>query len=163
MLRITFEGLSAEVLQGQLLKSTLVLYNDGAATACDIIIKLSQPSFVFYVSDLIDTTSKLGGTTTHNRRNSFKEELITSCGGSSTLMRLASNIKILPGQSLRLEAWLMLNTIGIQKVSLLASYKALRDNGKKEVFGPGNLCRTSFVSIKVYKDILILGLTTIIA
>lgn len=49
-----FEGLSPEVLQGQLLKATLVLRNEGAATAGEVFIKLSQPLFVFYLSQVID-------------------------------------------------------------------------------------------------------------
>jgi len=170
LLRITFEGLSPEVLQGQLLKSTLLLTNDGAAAACDIVIKLNQPSFVFYIAQVIsdnnnssssvtntinysdNTTADIPGSnssTTTNRRSSFSDGLVTCSGGSSTVMRLSPTITILPGQSLRLEAWMMLNRCGLQKVSLLAAYKALREDGTKDCFGPGNRCRTSFVSIKV--------------
>jgi len=163
LLRIIFEGLSPEVLQGQLLKSTLLLTNEGAATACDIVIKLNQPSFVFYIGQVIsDTFTKTsnnsdnhtdiptsGESSTTTRRSSFSEGLVTCSGGSSTVMRLSPTITIAPGQSLRLEAWLMLNRCGLQKVSLLAAYKALREDGSKDYFGPGNRCRTSFVSIKV--------------
>jgi len=173
LLRITFEGLSPEVLQGQLLKSTLLLTNDGAAAACDIVIKLNQPSFVFYIAQVISdnisnnsssssftntinysdsTAADIPGSnssTTTNRRSSFSDGLVTCSGGSSTVMRLSPTITILPGQSLRLEAWMMLNRCGLQKVSLLAAYKALREDGTKDCFGPGNRCRTSFVSIKV--------------
>jgi hypothetical protein len=161
LLRITFEGLSPEVLQGQLLKSILLLTNDGAASACDIVIKLNQPSFVFYIAQVISdnnhnysdsTTAAIPGSnssTTTNRRSSFSDGLVTCSAGSSTVMRLSPTITIVPGQSLRLEAWMMLNRCGLQKVSLLAAYKALREDGTKECFGPGNRCRTSFVSIKV--------------
>ena len=54
LLKMEFEGLSPEVLQGQLLKATLVLRNEGAATAGEVFIKLSQPLFVFYLSQVID-------------------------------------------------------------------------------------------------------------
>ncbi|KAJ1423521.1 ER-golgi trafficking TRAPP I complex 85 kDa subunit-domain-containing protein, partial [Ochromonadaceae sp. CCMP2298] len=138
LLRIAFEGLSPEVLQGQLLKSTLVLRNDGAATACDIFIKLSQPLFVFGQSQVIrnDVVEESGG------------GLIRTCGESCTVLRLAEGTSIPPGEALRFEAWLMVSQTGLQKISLLASYKALRADGSKQAFGPGPRCRTSFVSIQ---------------
>lgn len=145
LLKIEFEGISPEILQGQLLKSTLVLRNEGAATACDIFIKLSQPLFVFYLSQVIDGD----GSTRCTGPSNGATGLIGMYGGSSTVLRLAEGTTIAPGQALRFEAWLMVSKTGMQKVSLLASYKALREDGSKQPFGPGNKCRTSFVSIKV--------------
>jgi len=144
LLKVEFEGLSAEVLQGQLLKSTLVLRNEGAATAGDIFIKLSQPLFVFYLSQAIDA----------NNTTSTNSTLLTPYGGSSTVLRLAEGTTIAPGAALRFEAWLLVSKTGLQKVSLLASYKAKMEDGSLVPFGPGNRCRTSFVSIKVSGCIL---------
>ena len=145
LLKMEFEGLSPEVLQGQLLKSTLVLRNEGASTACDIYIKLSQPLFVFYLSQVINSD----GTTTTTSPTAPAHGLLSTGGGSSTLLRLAEGTSIAPGQALRFEAWMMVSRIGTQQVSLLASYKALNADGTKQPFGPGSRCRTSFVSIKV--------------
>jgi hypothetical protein len=153
LLKMEFEGLSPEVLQGQLLKSTLVLRNEGAATACDIFIKLSQPLFVFYLSQVIDSNgaTKITSPTSNAEpsRGGGAHGLLSMYGGSSTVMRLAPGTSIAPGQALRFEAWMMVSRIGLQKVSLLASYKALKADGSMQAFGPGPRCRTSFVSIKV--------------
>eukprot|EP01034_Spumella_vulgaris_P025924 gene25924-32432_t len=138
LLKVSFEGLSAEVLQGQLLKSVLVLRNDGAATATDIFIKFSQPSFVLYSSE--------SGTGADS--SSATSRLLPFHGKSSTLIKLADGISIAPGAELRFDAWLRITKPGLQTISLLAAYKALRDDGTKECFGPGNQCRTSFVSIQ---------------
>lgn len=145
LLMMEFEGLSPEVLQGQLLKSTLVLRNEGAAPAGDIFIKLSQPLFVFYLSQVIDSS----GATKCTSPSSGAHGLLSMYGGSSTVMRLAPGTTIAPGQALRFEAWLMVSRIGLQKVSLLASYKAVKPDGSMQPFGPGSRCRTSFVSIQV--------------
>lgn len=144
-LKLIFDGLSPEVLQGQLLKSTLLLRNEGAATACDIFIKLSQPAFVFYLSTRDDGSTSDGA--------EMKNRWIDFYGGSSTVMSLGQGTTIPPGGELRFEAWLGLTQLGMQKVSLLASYKALRANGEREAFGPGNRCRTSFLSVQVSSDI----------
>jgi hypothetical protein len=145
LLKMEFEGLSAEVLQGQLLKSTLVLRNEGAAPACDIYIKLSQPLFVFYLSQVIDSD----GSAKCTSPSSGAHGVISMQGGSSTVMKLSEGTTIAPGQALRFEAWMMVSRIGLQKVSLLSSYKALLPDGTKQAFGPGSRCRTSFLSIKV--------------
>jgi hypothetical protein len=145
LLKMEFEGLSPEVLQGQLLKSTLVLRNEGAAPACDIYIKLSQPLFVFYLSQVLDSD----GSTKCSTPGSGAHGLISMYGSSCTLMRLAEGTSIAPGQALRFEAWMMVSRLGLQKVSLLASYKALLPDGTRQAFGPGARCRSSFVSIKV--------------
>ena len=170
-LRLVFEGLSPEVLQGQLLKATLVLRNEGAAPACNIFIKLSQPAFVFYLSSKREAGSGGGGGGGASRANSRHSSFTTAnaattfnafaseddvadswlkfYGGSSTVMSLSKDTSIEPGEELRFEAWLRLTQLGLQKVSLLASYMALRENGAREPFGPGNRCRTSFISIQV--------------
>jgi hypothetical protein len=140
LLKVSFEGLSAEVLQGQLLKSVLVLRNEGAATACDIFIKFSQPSFVLYSTEPDDSSAS----------SSSSSRLLPFHGKSSTLVRLAEGVSIAPGAELRFDAWLRITKPGLQTISLLASYKALREDGAKECFGPGTQCRTSFVSIQVF-------------
>ena len=128
LLHVSFEGLSAEVLQGQLLRTTLILKNEGAAPACEIFIKLSQPSFV-----LLGPSKKL----------------LQSSGLSSTLLKLDDNCIIQPGEQVKFDAWLRITKRGPQKISLLVSYMALRDDGTKECFGPGQKCRTSFLSVQV--------------
>jgi hypothetical protein len=139
LLQVSFEGLSAEVLQGQLLKSVLVLRNEGAATACDIFIKFSQPSFVLYATEPEDSSAS----------SSSSSRLLPFHGKSSTLVRLSEGVTIAPGAELRFDAWLRITKPGLQTISLLAAYKALREDGARECFGPGNQCRTSFVSIQV--------------
>eukprot|EP01038_Epipyxis_sp_PR26KG_P005036 gene5036-7027_t len=144
LLHIAFEGLSAEVLQGQLLKTSLILSNQGGATACNIYIKLSQPSFVFYMNN--DSNDNINNTTRSSQNQ--LTGLLGFYGKSSTIVKIDESITIPPGGQLKLEAWLRITQPGLQRISLLASYKALRDDGSKEFFGPGPICRTSFISVE---------------
>lgn len=96
--------------------------------------------------------------TGHNRHNSCGDiqtggpadsnRLLEFVGRSSTVVRLDEKSTIAPGQTLRFEAWLRITKPGVQKISLLASYKRLNEDGTEEFFGPGNRCRTSFLSIQ---------------
>mmetsp|Transcript_61952 Transcript_61952/g.108957 ORF Transcript_61952/g.108957 Transcript_61952/m.108957 type:complete len:1520 (-) Transcript_61952:123-4682(-) len=148
LLKMEFEGLSPEVLQGQLLKATLVLRNEGAATAGEVFIKLSQPLFVFYLSQVIDGDGNSAKGSLLSSKEKDARGLLSLYGGSSTVLRLAEGTTIAPGQALRFEAWLMVSKPGLQKVSLLAAYKKVCEDGSLLCFGPGTRCRTSFVSIK---------------
>jgi hypothetical protein len=130
LLNISFEGLSPEVLLGQFLRTTLLIRNEGAAPACNIYIKISQPSFVFFDGESNDT------------------KILDFFGKSSTIVKLDSATVVEPGEELRYEAWLRITKQGLQTISLLVSYMALIDNNP-QYFGPGQACRTSFVSIQV--------------
>lgn len=132
LLNIKLEGLSCEVLQGQLLKTSLIIRNEGSASACDIFLKLSKPCFVFYLYD----------------SNSNSSDLIPSWGHSSSVVKLPAGTVIEPGQEIRLSSWIQMDDIGKQNISVLASYLALRDNGDKIAFGPDNKCRTSFINVE---------------
>ena len=140
LLKISFEGLSPEVLQGQLLKATLIIKNEGAAPACNVFIKLSQPSFVFL---------RCGITDDEDDESSLNSRILNFFGRSSTIVKLDDDTVIEPGQDIKFEAWLRITKPGLQTVSLLLSYMAKRSDGSMECFGPGNRCRTSFVSIQV--------------
>jgi hypothetical protein len=132
LLNIKLEGLSSEVLQGQLLKTSLIIRNEGCATACDIFLKLSKPCFVFYLYDSSSNSS----------------ELIPSWGHSSSVVKLPAGTVIEPGQELRLSSWIQMDDFGKQNISVLASYLALRENGDKVALGPDNKCRTSFINVE---------------
>jgi hypothetical protein len=131
LLTLSFQGLSQEVLQGQLLKTSLLLRNDGAAAARNIFIKLSQPSFVFFLRD----EEGKGG------------QILDFYGKSSTLVYL-EGISILPGNEIKLEAWLRVIKPGLQKVSLLAIYYPPAE--ARHTDEP----RTSFLSIEVCSNII---------
>jgi hypothetical protein len=135
-LHILFEGLSSEVLQGQLLRATLLLRNEGAAAACDIDLKLNQPCFVFY----IDPSS--------NPDSTLSAGLLPPWGLTSTVVHLPSTIIIQPGEELRLCAWLHISVGGVQHISVISSYSALRADGTVEPFGPASKKRSSFVAIE---------------
>lgn len=137
LLEICFKGLSKEVLQGQLLRTTLVIRNAGSAPACNVYIKLSQPSFVFFH-------------TAGNENEKEKESLnrLQPCGLSSTLVKLDENCVIQPHASMQFEAWLRITACGVHNISVLVSYMALRPHGGRECFGPGQKCRTSFISVQ---------------
>lgn len=137
-LQILFEGLSSEVLQGQLLRATLLLRNVGAAAACDIDLKLNQPCFVFYIDPCSNP----------NRDSTLSAGLLPPWGLSSTVVQLPSNISIQPGEELRLCAWLHISVGGVQHISVISSYSALRENGSVEPFGPASKKRSSFVAIE---------------
>lgn len=137
LLTLSFEGLSPEVLQGQLLRTTLSLRNDGFARACNISIKLSQPSLILYCnsSEAVAQGQPMG--------------IIPFTGSSSTVIQLNENLVIHPGSQIQLEAWLRITKSGDQKISLLASYMAQGEDGRQDCFFPDGSKRTSFISITV--------------
>ena len=146
LLRVSLQGLSSEVLQGQLLRCSLLLTNEGQAAACSILIKLSQPSFVF----ISDPNPDPGNENDEAGREGRGEvEVLRPSGLSCTVVKLDENCVIQPGQQARLGAWLRVASAGVQRISFLVSYMALRTDGSREYFGPGQKCRTSFISIKV--------------
>jgi hypothetical protein len=131
LLQMQFDGLSPEVLQGQLLKSTLKIVNKGAAIATDIYIKLSQPSFVFYL-----------------QANDDDGQVLDFFGMSSTVVHL-KGIDIAPGQEIRLEAWLRVTKPGLQRISLLLAYQAPIDlNLSPSLLQPMG-SRTSYLCVQV--------------
>ncbi len=71
LVSMSIEGLSREILRDQIVQTTLILRNDGAASACCFDIKISHPCFVFFLSDT---------------------ELISSGGPSCTIFRLPSRL-----------------------------------------------------------------------
>ncbi len=130
LISLKFEGLSSEVLQGQLMKGFLLLKNDGTSDAHHIYLKLSQPSFVFYLMNNIS----------NGEQTKFAEgKFLEFYGHSSTIVNL-DGIVIRPGEEIRLEAWLRLTKLGLQKISLLASYQKEDEASEK---------RYSYASIKV--------------
>lgn len=128
LLTMSFEGVSEEVLQGQLLKTTLLLRNDGAATATEIYLKVSQPCFVF--------------TSIEDGMESSQPQLMDAFGQSCTLVKLPSSVTISSGQTYRLSAWLRLVHVGKQVISLLATY-----HGGNSSDNSGMESRTSFLSV----------------
>lgn len=107
LLGVVFDGVSAEVLQGQLLRATLVLRNMGAAPARDIYLKLSEPSFIFMLNSPDLTSTKV----------------MEFCGPSCSLVHLDQMV-IEPGKEVRLDAWVRLLKPGKQRINLLAVYHA---------------------------------------
>lgn len=158
LLQVSFEGLSPEVLQGQLLKATLILWNEGTAPATDIDIKLSQACFTFYIENSASQSQSLDPFVLAKRRTSSTEstmsapveavELVPLWGQSCSVVHLPEGTVVPPGEKLRMSAWLRIGDLGRQKISVLAMYNALRENGASESFGPNKRCRTSFVSIE---------------
>ena len=181
-MQISFEGLSEEVLQGQLLKATFVIRNEGAAPACEIDLKLSQPCFVFYIESDQQAGKQLIGDGSGaapgagslsaagwGAQQQQDSGLVPLWGQSCTVVRLPAGTIIPPGEQLRLCAWLRIGELGKQRISVLASYKALLPDGSAAAFGPsvssspssgasgagGGSARTSFVSIEVaYRSVV---------
>jgi hypothetical protein len=133
LLQVNFEGLSSEILQGQLLKTILVLKNIGAATATNIYLKLSEPLFVFYLRDITSGTGKV----------------LEFAGKSCTLVHF-ENVVIAPDEEIHVEAWLRVNKPGIQKIHLLAIYY-----NQDETSSSNSSPRSSFVIAQVRLVIII--------
>lgn len=142
LLHLQFEGLSPEVLQGQLLKSTLVISNKGAAVATEIYIKLSQPSFVFYLQH----DGKGDGDDSEPREG----QILDFFGQSSTVVYL-QGVEILPGEDIRLEAWLRVTKPGLQRISLLLAYQS--PNIAIPLTKSASNVRTSFLAVQVRKSV----------
>lgn len=109
LLRLSFEGLSPEALQGQLLRCKLRLINEGSAIARDIFLKCSHPWFLFFDDN---------GTPQKNPLPFF--------GCSSTVLRLGE-LAIEPRKEHVLDVWLRISAAGPQRLSLLASYAENED------------------------------------
>jgi hypothetical protein len=166
LLHITLQGISEEVLQGQILRIHINLRNEGAAPAAEIYLKLSHPCFAVCLDSSLTAASSGGA-----------GQILPPWGQSSTIVRLPSGVVIAPGEEFKLTAWLQLNVPGKQTVSLLASYKAIRkanvhvsslddaidgnaiEGDVVEPFGPGQRCRTSFVTFQVGNVIAALAFT----
>jgi hypothetical protein len=145
LISMKFEGLSSEILQGQLLKSYLIMKNVGTAMTQNIFIKLSQPSFVFYLAATASSSSSSSSSASNstavngsNNNNKNVGKFLDFYGHSSTIVNL-DGISIEPGEEIRIEAWLRLTRIGPQKISLLASYEGPQSTER----------RHSYVSVKV--------------
>lgn len=121
LLRLNFEGLSPEALQGQLIRSKLRIINEGGAVARDIFIKCNHPWFIFF------HLSENGG---------LKPLDLFGC--SNTVVHLAE-IVINPGCDVQLDVWLRMSSAGPQQISLLAAYAEK----------PECRVRTSFLSVQV--------------
>ncbi len=124
LITLHIEGISSEVLQGQLLQAHVTLTNEGSATAKNIFLKLNEPIMVFYLVE----ESVPGG------------KMLNFCGNSSTVIHL-QDIVIAPNETLQLEAWIRFVNTGDQKLSLLASYETDLPSGS----AVKNSSRNSFI------------------
>jgi hypothetical protein len=132
LLGVVFDGVSAEVLQGQLLRATLVLRNMGAAPAKEIFLKLSEPSFIFMLATPWES--------------SVKARVMEFCGPSCSLVRL-EDVVIQPGKEVRLDAWVRLLKPGPQRINLLAVYHNGLES-EEESTPVSTASRTSYVSVE---------------
>jgi hypothetical protein len=134
LLRLRLDGLSPEVLAGELVSVSLVLANEGKADAVDVCIKTSMPGFVF---PSIVTSSALDA----------------NLQGSCTVFALddeSSSVRIKAGEQFTLKGWLRLNQVGIHSVSILANYRSqAADSSRSSGFGGGDAPRTSCETFKV--------------
>jgi hypothetical protein len=102
-----------QLFQGQILKTKIVIKNQGKASASDLYLKFSHPSFVFEKC----TKSNL-------IQNLPQKPLISLWGKSSTISKiLESNEVILPGEEKEYEVSIRMTELGHQQVSILATYK----------------------------------------
>jgi hypothetical protein len=121
LLRISFEGLSSDALQGQFIRSRLRIVNEGAASAQNIYLKCSHPWFLFFVAE----------------DGSAKKSPLEHFGCSSTVIYLAGQ-SIASGQSVELDAWLRIHNVSVQNIKMLA------------VYGQGvSSTRSSFLSVHI--------------
>ncbi len=107
-LHITLEGLAEEVLQGQIVKASVILKNEGAAPAIDIFIKVNQSEFVFYLLE-------------GDEQSQTNSIYLPPWGQTGSLTKLPSGVTIPPGETFRLGAWIRLGKLGKQTISILAS------------------------------------------
>eukprot|EP00981_Chlorochromonas_danica_P002980 scaffold601_cov170-Ochromonas_danica.AAC.41 len=122
LLRMTFEGLSPELLQGQLIRSRLKIFNEGCAVARDIFLKSNHPWLLFYLSDA----------------DGVQKTPLDFFGCSKTVLRLEGEA-IEPGHELQLDVWLRVGATGLQKLSLLAAYSE----------NAGGRIKSSFLSMQI--------------
>jgi hypothetical protein len=155
LLNILFQGIPEDVLQGQIMRTDVILKNEGAAPAGEIYLKLSHPCFCFTVNSTPvpahQQNSVPSATTTSSASPPTVPQLhLPMWGQSGTVVRIPSEIIVPAGDSLHLTAWVQLNTLGKQQVSILAAYKAVRQaGGLKATSGDTDSGATATVGLDV--------------
>eukprot|EP01041_Mallomonas_annulata_P002922 gene2922-5736_t len=108
LLRLDFDTFPNDVLQGEISYVQLTICNEGHAVANAITLKFNQACCLVHV--IIDGTS----------------DTLPWWGQSGTIIPLSEDVIIPPGESLSLGLWLRLDTVGKQRVAVLASYGSIR-------------------------------------
>lgn len=131
---------NAEVLNGEIIRTTLTMVNEGSAAAKDIELIFNYPIGaleLFHVSNEAEGVKYDSDTTKIVRFLPF-------IGQSCTAVRIPNDISIRSGGFIQLRVWIRCQDIGKLEISLLASYQsALSDR-----VAP----RTSFSSFNVTHD-----------
>lgn len=139
LLALSIDGLSDEILQGQLVLVALTLKNEGSSTATNIAIKSNRPYFMFFTeaNTVSDTASK--------------PEYLPFLGPTCTVTRLPASTIIPPGESIVVKAWMRLRSSGKQQISFIASYFGRSASNTVVSFGSTSnpLPRTSFLGAEV--------------
>ena len=186
LLKLTINGIKSDtdkipeiqLLPGQIMKSILIIKNEGAAPAMNVALKFSHPNFVLSFLPKEDKMKK-----SINNLN-----LVPFYGQSCTVLKLnksskiddknadEENLIILPGEEVRYGFYLKMVELGSQTVSILTSYTAQKSGSKfaekemdkekgkhagtdgqssydksGEYFGTGLKCRTSILLFEVRK------------
>jgi len=134
LLALSINGLSDEILQGQLVLVSLTLKNEGTAPATNILIKSNRPHFMYFTKQ--SNTSPI---------------YLPFLGPTCTVSRLPLGTVIPSGESLVIEAWMRPRNIGKQQIAFVASYFGQTASDTIIGFGSAShpLPRTSFLSAEV--------------
>lgn len=145
LLRLDFEKdlENAEVLCGEIFRTSLSIFNEGSASAKNLELIFNFPVAAVELFSVNGDISQLNYQSDRTKSVSF----LPFVGQSCTAVRLPSDIIIRSGGSVQLRLWLRFPDVGNLEISLLASYQsALSDR-----VAP----RTSFCSFNVCLVILI--------
>lgn len=135
LLALSIDGLSDEILQGQLVLVSLTVKNEGTLSATNIMIKSNRPHFMFF------TKSNQNANPTY----------LPVLGPTCTVTRLSPSTVIPPGESMVIHAWMRPRNIGKQQIAFVVSY--LGRSASNTILGFGNTTnlqpRTSFLNAEV--------------
>ena len=112
LLSVAIGGWSTEFMQGELVPLVLTLHNEGLAPATQIFIKSSTSDIIFS----LPTNDNKSATSTESLN------ILPFWGQSATVSQLPESVVILPGETLRVHAWMCPEDIGKLTVTLLVAY-----------------------------------------
>ena len=121
-------GAVLNVFHGQILRTNLVIRNEGSASAEHVVLKMSHPGMVLAPATATEAAC-----------------LLDTFGPSATVFKLPGG-PIAPGAEVQFATWVRLTDLGPQRLSVLASYRGAGTGTGKEGSG---VERSSVYSLQV--------------
>jgi hypothetical protein len=133
-----------EILNGEILRTTLSLYNEGGAAAKNIEFICNYPIGAMELFRVPLSGVDLSNLN-YDSETTKSVDFFPFIGQSCTAIRLPNEIVIRPGESIQLRIWFRFHDLGKLQISLLSSYQS----AQSDRLAP----RNSFTSFQVSLDL----------